>query len=286
MEKRRIPVLVCAKYGKQTPYQDDAYLCERLKEAGCDADITVWDDERIDYSDYDLAIIRSCWDYDMRVEEFLDKMKQISQKTHLVNSYKLIENNSDKRYLKELQDRGIRIIPTIIAEQPKEIKIPSLWKKVVVKPTVSASGKDTYLCEGKEFEKIKEICEVLYQKNKIPMLQQYFSSVETFGEHSSVVIDGQITFTMKKIPAKDSFLVHQYLGGSYIPVETSQEEVEFVKDLLQKLKQKPIYMRVDYLKGYEGRFYLLELEQIEPNLYLCRNEEGTKRLIRALLELL
>lgn len=292
--KPRIAIFVSAAYGPEHPHQDDALLRQALESHNCDADIVVWDDPSADCAAYDAGIIRSCWDYDRRVEAFLERMTQVSRTLRLFNPIELIRANSDKRYLLDLERRGICTVPTVFVEAPSTREglserpalpaLPGEWDQVIVKPTVSASGRDTYKYAGHRRDAIQEACAAIFEKGKQPMLQRYFETVEHFGEHSSVIIDGHITFTMKKTPAENNYLVHQHLGGTYAAQQTSDAEVLFLRDLLSKLDDIPLYLRVDYLRDVAGNLYLLELEAIEPNLYLHQNPKGLELLVNGLLK--
>ncbi|WP_029409501.1 ATP-grasp domain-containing protein [Treponema pedis] len=270
MKRKKIAILVSGEYKKQST-KDDLLLQNELQNRGYLADITVWSDTSTDFSEYDLAIIRSCWDYDSRLTEFLRQMKKIENSSLLYNPLDIIEKNSDKRYLLDLQTTGIKITPTVTADNLNNLNIPSEWKKVVIKPNISASGKDTYRYSIDEEEKIKAACSDIIGKGKLPLIQKYISSIETFGEHSSIVIDGKITLTVKKTPAKGGFLIHKHFGGSSTSVQTSEKEKSFIRNILSKLESLPLYMRVDYLKDENDNFLLLELEQIEPHLYLTES---------------
>ena len=93
------------KQGLRTfnPYPDDALLCESFNSLGHEAKIICWDDEDINYTQYDCAIVRACWDYDRRLPEFLKRLSHISRYTVLFNPYQIIRENTDKRYLLELE---------------------------------------------------------------------------------------------------------------------------------------------------------------------------------------
>ncbi len=282
--KKRIAILASRDYGPLTPYPDDALLCESFNNLGHEAQIVCWDDESVDYTKYDGAVVRACWDYDRRLPEFLKRMEYIHQRTVLLNPYETIRENTDKRYLLKLKERGVPIVPSIIVEEAEELTIPFHWQKVIVKPTVSASGRDTSLFSGLDRQGIYEAANGILKQGKCVLLQEYLSSVEEYGERSSVLIAGNITFTMKKTPETGGYLVHRRHGGTYSPVQATSDEKQFTEHLLSQMDTIPLYMRVDYLRQKDGQICLLELEQIEPNLYLRENEEGLKLLVQETLK--
>ncbi len=277
----RIAILVSKDYGPKTPFKDDLILKGFLNEKGFSVDIVQWDEE-IDFSIYSAAIIRSCWDYDKRVDEFLAKMKCISKECMLFNPYDVIKKNSNKKYLFDLKDRGIHIIPMQLVEDVNSISIDKDWDKIVIKPTISASGRNTYRFNRKDMDNIKKVCKDIINMNKEPIIQKYILSIETTGEYSTIVIDGKILFTVNKKPKEGNFLVHHHFGGTFNIVDISNKQIEFINDLISKLDYIPLYMRVDYIEE-DGIIYLLELEEIEPGLYISYNEEIAKELSDAIL---
>lgn len=286
-----VAILVSQKYNKN-PYADDIALKKSLEGNGYTAQIVAWDDERIDFKSFKLAIIRSCWDYDERVYEFLVRMESISKYCKLINNLETIEANSNKYYLKGLESRGVRIVPTEFANTTAHAKtaLKNLFKdrfsdRVVIKPVVSASGRDTYLLDRDDEDSIIKRAAAILKKKDV-MLQPYISTIETIGEKSTVVIDGLPVYTMLKKPASGNFLVHEYHGGTYTETQIGSIEKAFVKQIISTFPERPVYMRVDYLFDQKGKPMLLELELIEPNLYLSKSELVLKKLTQRLIEIL
>lgn len=273
-----VGILVSEKYYKN-PYEDDLLLRESLEKKGYKCQIIRWDNNDINYKEIKLVIIRSCWDYQNRVDEFLEKMKKISRETLLLNPYSLVLENSDKKYLKKLKEKNIPIVETTFIDRNFDLKKLNIrGKKVVIKPTISASGKDTYLCDKENIGQIREVINKI-PEGKLLMIQPYMDSIEEKGERSTVIIDGKAVFTMKKTPEKGNFLVHKHFGGTYTPLEINKAEKEFVYKVWSNLDEKPLYARVDYLYDGSDRLLLLELELIEPNLYLSQNKDGLDLLV-------
>ena len=282
--KKRIAILASRDYGPLTPYPDDALLCESFNSLGHEAKIICWDDEDINYTQYDCAIVRACWDYDRRLPEFLKRLSHISRYTVLFNPYQIIRENTDKRYLLELEKSGVPIVSSLFFDDIEKLYVPAEWHKLVVKPAVSASGKDTSLHLATDINSIHVAAAEILNQGKSVLLQEYLPSVEEYGERSSVIIAGRTTFTMKKTPKTGGFLVHIHHGGSYTKVDIAEDEKRFLELLLSKISIVPLYMRVDYLRRSDNTICLLELEQIEPNLYLRQNKEGLKLLTQETLK--
>ena len=282
-----VAILVSEQYAKE-PYRDDLKLQERLESQGMTAEIVRWDQDGIDFSKFQLAIIRSCWDYDYRVEEFLTRMKQISDQCALYNPYRMIKENSSKHYLKDLARQGIPIVPTVFIQEERELekKLDGLsGEYIIVKPTISASGRDTHRCRRDDFKEIQAVASTIL-KSKDVMIQPYMESIETRGERSTVVVGKTPVFTMKKTPDKGNFLVHRHWGGTYEKIDLQSEDKKFLQKVLNGLKEQPLYMRIDFVYDEKDRPLLLELELIEPNLYLNENKRGLELLSKEIEGLL
>ncbi len=288
VRKTDLVILVSSKYKKRN-HADDLALKFALSEKGYIVEIAAWDDTIYDFGKSKLAIIRSCWDYDKRVDEFLERMRLISKQCILLNSFDMITKNSNKRYLSDIELKGITIVPAQFIDDIKQLdKAIEQFDtdKLIIKPVTSASGRDTYCVERKNGRLInKRVKGILIEKSV--MIQPYIQTIETKGEKSTVVIDGEPLFTMLKKPAKKNFLVHEHYGGTYIEDDMTFEEKVFVKGVVATFNEPPLYMRIDYLFTETGTPMLLELELIEPNLYLSKNklvlEKITEKLVKIIL---
>jgi glutathione synthase/RimK-type ligase-like ATP-grasp enzyme len=273
-----IAILVSDEYSNQ-PYEDDLALKEEIEKRGRTCQIISWRDLNIDYRTIGSVIIRSCWDYDQYLEDFLQILKGISHQSVLFNSYGIVEKNSDKTYLKELEKKGIAIIPTIFLDKAEldMSLIPAQWKTLIVKPSVSASGRNTYRVSR---ENAEYACSSVSMQccNSSVMIQPYIESIENVGERSTIMIGGLPVFTMKKTPEKGGFLVHEHYGGTYEETQIDQIDRHFLKNVWNSQTEEPLFMRVDYVYDDKGKPLLLELEMIEPNLYLARNPLALKML--------
>ncbi|SMP65613.1 ATP-grasp domain-containing protein [Anoxynatronum buryatiense] len=285
--KQSVAILVSEKYAL-TPHADDLALKEHLESFGLQATLVPWDDASVSFDAFDLAIVRSCWDYQHHVSAFLDRMQHIGQQCILVNPTATIVWNSDKRYLQEIAARGIPIVPCHFVDSADALT-PNCWpftaEKLIIKPTVSASGYDTHLVNAHDFSAIQE-CVRSFGEQKTAIIQPFISSVKTAGERSAVIIDGMPMFVMKKTPADEGFLVHEHWGGTYTETTLTEKDQLFLSRLVDVLNPMPLYMRVDFLYDHQGDPLLLELELIEPNLYLSRNPAGLELLGQAITRIL
>lgn len=257
---------------------DDITLRDKAIKEGIDSIIISWD-KKFNYRKTDIVIIRSCWDYDERIEEFMHKMKDISKTSNLINNYNIISKNYNKEYLKKFRDRGVDIVPTTFVRTIKELKIEHDSEYLVLKPNISASGKDTYRVKRTDYKAILAIANKIL-KDKVLLIQPFIEEINTSSEYSTVVIDSKICMNMKKTPKSDGFLVHPHFGGVYKRYDyLSKSDILFVKKVIKEIDDSFVYARIDYLHDKNKRPMLLEVELIEPRLYLEENSFGLNLLI-------
>lgn len=282
-----IAILTSQTY-RDCPHADDSLLRERLHRHGCRADIVPWDDPAYPFERADLAVVRSCWDFDRRLPEYLGRIADIAARTCLQNPPEQIETYSSKRYLADLAERGIAIVPLVFCGTVADTLAAALGfggSEVVLKPTVSASGRNTLRLGSRDARALTDAAtQILTYKDEL-LVQPFINSVQTRGECSTVVIEGKALFTMRKTPAKGGFLVHEHHGGSYRQTDTGQVEQDFSARICATFSRPPLYMRIDYLLDNADMPMLLELELNEPNLYLSSSEPVLEHLAAGLAKI-
>ncbi len=262
----RVAILVSEKYNGENTTIDDDILKKNFEINNIKADIIAWENNKIYYKKYNCAIVRSCWGYDEKPLEFLYKMKEISNHCKLFNSYETILKNHNKEYLLNLEKEGVNIVPTILSKDSKNIDVPEDWEDVIIKPSISASSKNTFKLRRDEEEKIESKVNKILGLNKTPIIQKYINTVETRGETSVVVIGGKICYTVKKLPRDYTFQ-----NQKFFKTELEIDEKNFVLDIINRQKVKHLYMRVDFLRDENNKLMLMEIELIEPGLYISKD---------------
>ena len=283
----RIVILTRQTY-RDIPHKDDALLKERLLHLGCKADIIAWDDPVYPFDKADVAIVRSCWDFHWRTDEYLQRIAEIAARTCLLNPFEDIKKYSNKHYLHDLHDFGINIVPAAFCRSIQDAQKAAQdfgSQQVVIKPVVSASGRNTFLVNRHDRPALENAAAQVFKIKDELLVQPFIKSVQTRGERSTVVIQGEPLFTMQKLPAKDNFLAHEHHGGTFSQTEIDQSAHDFLAQICATFKTPPLYMRVDYLEGPDGVPMLLELELNEPNLYLSKSERILEALSTRLAEI-
>jgi glutathione synthase/RimK-type ligase-like ATP-grasp enzyme len=284
----RIAIATCAEYD---PHKvDDELLRAALEARGCAAARVVWDEADVDWGSFDLCLVRSTWDYNRKYEQFLAWARRVKAASALRNPADLIAWNSDKTYLRDLAEAGVRTVPTVWVELGEEIPLGEVcaergWTaEVVVKPVVDLGAENLHRVRAGNGEGEAALRNVLERHGA--MVQPFLSSLEERGELSLIFIAGELTHAVRKRPARGDFRVQETWGGTATPEEPAAAEVELAAAALAHLDEPPLYARVDLVSGPDGSPCVIELELIEPNLHLSHHPPAAETLADATLKLL
>lgn len=257
---------------------DDNLLVKKLTSEGHSVTTLSWSSEH-DWSQFDCAIIRTTWDYMKRPQEFFAKLSEISAQTKLYNDLKTVKWNIHKGYLKELEDKGACIVPTVFFAHTEDLKIPSSWShsKVVIKPAISAGSFKTIVLDKNEINSGK------YKAELFPgdwMCQPFLPQISE-GEISLIYFNKKFSHALLKVPKSGEFRVQEEFGGAIIPLKPSAELLAVGDKIISSVDDDLLYARVD-LVPYENKFALMELELIEPALYFRTDDKAVDNFSKAL----
>src|SRR6185503_6154191 len=192
---------------------DDRPLIAELARAGCDAQPVLWHDKRVRWADYQALLLRSCWDYHQRLDEFTKWLQHIEHAgVRLWNPYVVVRWNLHKRYLRQLAARGIAIPQTVwvnrsnslpSSDQLSAILEKSGWREAIVKPAVSASAMETWRTTGDAASDDARMVELARRGDLL--VQEIVPEVTSDGEWSLVFIDGRFSHAAIKRPAPGDF---------------------------------------------------------------------------------
>lgn len=280
MSAPRIAIATCAGYADLKV--DDDLLREALRERGAEAVSVVWDEEGVDWSGFDLCLVRSTWDYHEKYPEFLAWTRRVEAATALRNPAELIAWSSDKAYLRELAEAGVPTVPTLWVERGSELDLGGEmaardWEEAVVKPAVDLGAKNLHRVRAGGAQ--EALAAVLARQEA--MVQPFLPSLEAEGELSLIYLEGSFSHAVRKRPATGDFRVQSIWGGTMAPAQPEASHVELAERALAQLDEPPLYARVDLVKDLEGNPALIELELIEPNLYLSTAPTAAARLANA-----
>lgn len=248
----------------------DKKLISLLKRYNIVANPVVWNDNQTDWTKFDSLIFRSTWDYYLYPEVFIKWLSFLQESAvKTINNADIIRWNAHKFYLKDLQKKGINIIPTVFYSPGNIIEIPENWDHMVIKPAISAGS---YMTEVHSAKQAENILQNLTKTEMYFLIQEYFPEITTLGELSFIYFDGKFSHAVRKTPKTGDFRVQSQFGGTYEKIIPDAETLHQTDSIIRALDDLTCYARVDGVLR-DGLFYLMELELIEPDLYL-QFEEG------------
>lgn len=283
----RVALVTCAELPDLDP--DDQLLLPPLADRGVEAVPAVWDDPAVDWAGFDLVVVRNPWDYARRRDEFLAWARSVPR---LANPVKIIEWNTDKRYLRDLATAGVPVVPTTWLEPGGVVDLPEAGE-YVLKPAVSAGSADTgryRLSDPAERRLAEELAARLLGRGATVMLQPYLSAVDTAGETALLHFDGVYSHAIRKGPMLDG--PHRGDDGELfraeqidprVPAAAERELARAALDVVPGSHQELLYARVDVIPGAHGTPVVLEVELTEPSVFLAHADGAAGRLADAIV---
>ena len=264
------------------PDLDIPFAIKAAEQLEIDLVFANWNDKSIAWESFDAAVIRSAWDYVPVRDDFLQFAKNVETRTKLFNSFDVMRWNTDKKYLSNLENKGVPIIPTKFASNIDEAMPAVSWafgiaEAIAIKPTVGAgarlAGKATTEAEAIEF--VKRILEA----KRTAIIQPYISSVDDEGEKAIIVINGEISHVARKVPALTKG-GHGDAAGQLEITSEIRDIVKFISNVVNEWDDL-LFARVDVVRMGE-KLVLMELELTEPWLFMQFRPEAGVNLFKAL----
>ncbi len=279
---------------------DDAPLLRALDARGVQAQAAVWDDPEVDWSGFDLVVVRSTWDYAARRDEFLAWADAVPR---LLNGAGVLRWNTDKSYLRELEAAGVAVIPTLWLDPARKLSSRAIHTRMpahgdfVVKPVVSAGARDTGRYQAGEAHSrglaIRHAMTLL-DDGRWVMIQPYIASVDTAGETSLIFVAGEFSHAVRTnalLTGPHRPTQGLYRAQSQRPFEPPAEHVAVARRALDVAADAVadgdvgsfLYARVDLVAGADDAPTVIEVELTEPSLFLGAAPGAAERLADAVL---
>jgi hypothetical protein len=293
-----IALLTESRYERPRPEERDWYVeniltedrlvQEALERRGLRVIRLDWATPGFDWSAARLALFRTTWDYFHRFAEFSAWLERVAAQTQLLNPAELIRWNMDKRYLLDLQARGIRIPPTILIPRGAKTSLARLheqtgWAESVLKPTVSGAARHTYRLSAKQLDAHEARFQELIAAEDM-MLQAFQHRIVEQGEIALMVFGGRFSHAILKVAKPGDFRVQDDFGGTVHPYAPGPAEIEFAERVVAACDPLPVYARVDAFYDNDGQLALGELELIEPELWFRFHPPAADLLAAAVAE--
>ncbi len=261
--------------------EDDRRLLRPLVARGLMPQVVVWDDPKVDWTRFRVAVVRATWDYFLKPAAFQAWLLRMGPDVvKLLNPPDVLRWNSHKSYLLQLAGLGIPVTPTLLCPRGQKASLPALvaargWKSVVIKPAVSGGGRLT-----RRFESARLANEGQAHLNAVllegdALVQPFLPALHEKGERSYIYFEGVFSHAVVRPATMEA------PGGvtpDGAPLEPRADELALAERVLASTPGRTLYARVDVASGPDGKPLLQELEVIEPRLFLGASEGAAERL--------
>ena len=251
-----------------------------LEMAGLEVEPRPWTDLG-DLARIDAVLPLVAWGYHLRFAEWLallDRMEQAGAPL-MFNPPALLRWNSDKAYLEQLAAAGVSTVASRTVAALDDAALAetraAFGDQLVIKPLVSASADDTYRL-GPDDPIPAGV------RGKRMLVQPFMPSIATSGEYSLMLFGGQFSHCIVKRPKAGDFRVQPHLGGSESPCPPPEGAIALAQAALNAAPTLAAYARVDMIEATDGTLHIMELELIEPALWLQHAPDGGAAFAQAI----
>ncbi len=283
---RKLALATSNAYSELTT--DERLVLDKLLYFGVDVEPIVWDAKDVTWKQFDAVFIRSCWDYHVRHDEFFRWIDTIvGEGVAVFNSPEILRKNYHKGYLKELVAEGIAVAPTVWLNKESPTNLQTIlqeqdWQRAVVKPTISANAESTWLTSTNDPAGDQQQLESMLDKHPEIMVQKYIEQITTRGEWSFIFFECEFSHAVIKHPKEGDFRIQEHLGGGCNSKRPPNNLLAQAQKVIESMDEKCVYARVDGIE-VENQLLLMELELIEPALYLDKHPKAPSRFAEAIV---
>jgi len=265
---------------------EDRLLCAALDGLGLASVRVDWSRADEDWSQYRCAVFRTTWDYFDRFGEFTAWLDRVEDQTQLCNPASIVRWNMDKHYLADLAARGVPVVRSRFVERGSTASLTELidetgWAEAVIKPCVSGAARHTYRVNRANADRLDAIFQPLLAAEAF-LFQPFEASIMETGEDSLMVFGGRYSHAVRKRAKPGDFRVQDDHGGTVGPHQPTREQIELAERAIAACDPVPAYGRVDMIRDSTGRHAIMELELIEPELWLRFHPPAAEALARAI----
>lgn len=265
---------------------DEPIALAALRQGGLEVDVVDWDDPDVAWSGYDRAVLRSTWDYPQRLDEFLPWLDSVADVTDVVNPVPVVRWNLDKHYLADLDAAGVPVIPTTFVERDGDPSFPD--GRFVVKPAVGAGSRDVASYGPDEHETAAAHVARLQGRGESVLIQPLVDAVAADGEWPLVFFGGEYSHAASKrvvLPRDgevDDLFVEE-VNSAHTATPAQIETARAAMDAVVARFGVPAYARVDLVRAGPDDHRVLDVELIEPSLFLPQAEPAAALRLAAAL---
>ncbi len=266
---------------------DDRLLAAGLAARGLASVRLDWADERIDWGAFRAVVFRTTWDYYDRQGEFTAWLDRVGPVARLINDAATVRWNLDKHYLADLAARGVPVVPTRFLERGTTAGLAGIltaegWRDGVVKPAVSGGARHTHRFDTAGAARVEGIINPLLAGEAF-LVQPFEPDIVTHGEDTLVIVGGRFTHALTKRAKPGDFRVQDDHGGTVHPCTPTAAQISLAEAAMAACENPPAYGRVDLVRRADGAWAVMELELIEPELWLRRHPAAAAALAEAII---
>lgn len=266
-------------YAVETVPDEDKLLSSILDSLSIDYRFEIWSDESVNWQQYDMLLLKSPWDYFDYFPQFAHWCKQIqSFGIPVLNDLSTVLWNSNKSYLLEIQQAGLGVVPTNLIVSGHVEALESIVNnsetdsQFVIKPAVSGGSKNTLKFGRNEFKDLLSTLEEWLSAEDY-LLQPFVPEIGSVGEYSYIYFNGKFSHALLKKASPGEFRVQHFFGGTIHPFVPDDKELASIDPYIEQFAAGTLYARVDGV-WRDGFFLLMELELIEPYLFLFTHPQA------------
>ncbi|MFN8283190.1 MAG: hypothetical protein U0U67_08230 [Chitinophagales bacterium] len=269
-------------------YEDDQLLQQYLIQKDIEVIPVSWDNSSINWQQFDWIILRSMWNYfeqPIEFDKWLDKLASLN--CNVLNPISVVKWNQNKNYFDDFSQKDVQLPAYVICSKNenstlKQIMQENNWSKAVVKPTISGGAYNTWTTtiETVDNDEIR-FAELLQHSDMI--VQVFVEEIITKGELSLIFFNKKFSHAIYKKAKQGDFRVQLQYGGSVEVIQPDDAILEQAAALLNNIPENLLYARVDGVVTNDGKFLLMELELIEPVLFVSTNKNACENFYNALI---
>lgn len=267
---------------------EDDLLIDFLSNKGIVIEKVIWNKPDVNWTNYDFLLLKSPWDYFNLIEDFNKWLRHLKESNiKVLNPVSTVLWNSDKHYLLDIEESGLKIVCSYFLEKGSQINLEDFFDlfnrdRIIVKPAVSGGSKNTFKVNRDNVKEINDYLQQLISEEAF-IVQPFYNEIVEQGEWSFVFFGGEFSHALLKTAKAGDFRVQHSFGGSIHPQYPDQQQILVAKKYVEQFAKGCLYARVDGI-FVNDEFLLMELELIEPFLFLESNERSFENYYQALLK--
>ena len=258
-----------------------------MEALGWQIETVPWRTSDENWDQFDAVYIGTPWDYPEDPDHFLSVLESIDRSSAiLVNDLKLVRWSMAKTYLRDLEEKGAAIVPSLWYRAMAPGDLARAFDQhgtdqIIIKPVVSTNATHTFLLTRDRADELKDELASLF-RNRAFVVQPFIENIQREGEFSLFYFNGDFSHATLKTPKADDFRVQEEFGAEVLSITPEPALLEAGAQVMRLVDPMPAYARADFVRGPDGQFLVMELEMIEPSMYLRMDSEAPQRFAEAI----